>query len=242
MKISVIMPVLNEERIIEGTLTRVMQTARTAKAPEVIVVDGGSSDRTRELAGRHADRVLESPQPGRAIQMHAGAQAAKGDVLLFLHADTHLPESWDVALERAWSAHPKPGATAFRLSYDSDRLFYRILARLAHWRSRASQMVHGDQAIAVSRDDYFGVGGFPPVALMEEYYLLPKLRRRGPMVILPDRIRTSVRRYEKNRPLFNAIRNTALIGLHYCGVSADRLAMYYSAPGPRPGSKAKENV
>ena len=241
MRISVIMPVLNEELFIEQTLVRVAQSCRSLSR-EIIVVDGGSRDGTREIAAGRAAQVLESRRPGRAAQMHVGAQAAKGDVLLFLHADTRLPEAWDVALWKAWSARPQPGATAFRLSYDSDRLIYRSLARLAFWRSRFNGVPHGDQAIAVARETYFAVGGFPAVPLMEEYYLIPKLRRQGPIVILPERIRTSVRRYEKNGPLFNAIRNTALMGLHYCGVSADRLAMFYQSPGRRAAPLAEERT
>lgn len=239
MRISVIIPVLNEERFIDQTLDHVLQSSRSATC-DLIVVDGGSRDRTREVAAKRATQVIESPRPGRAAQMHAGALAAKGELLLFLHADTRLPDGWDVTLWKAWSAQPKPGATAFRLSYNSNQLFYRVLAGLAHWRSRFNGIVHGDQAIAVLRETYFAVGGFPPVPLMEEYYLLPKLRQRGRIVVLPERIQTSVRRYEKNGPFFNAVRNTTIIGLHYCGVSPERLAAFYQSPGRREVAPATE--
>lgn len=232
MKFSVIIPVLNEERLIDQSLVHVRESCQSL-SPEMIVVDGGSRDRTREIAATYADLVLQSGRPGRAAQMHVGAHAAKGEVLLFLHADTRLPEAWDVTLWKAWSARPQPGATAFRLSYDSDRLIYRSLARLAFWRSRFNGVPHGDQAIAVARETYFAVGGFPEVPLMEEYYLIPKLRRCGPIVILPKPIRTSVRRYETNGPLFNAARNVTLIFLYYMGVSPKRLAAFYGASGRR---------
>jgi len=237
MNISVILPVFNEEALIAQSIDQVRQAARLAP-PEIIVVDGGSQDRTREAATAAADQVLQA-MPGRASQMHVGALAARGDILLFLHVDTRLPDGWDVALARAWASSPRPSVTAFRLSYDHPRTFYRALATLAHWRSRLSGVVHGDQGIAVSRETYFAVGGYPPVPLMEEYYLLPKLRRKGRLVILPERISTSARRYEKNGPLFNAVRNSVLIGLHYCGVSPERLARYYSVSTTlRPPSNA----
>lgn len=226
MKISVVIPTVNERRRLEETVARLRLTAGRGEI-EVVVADGGSTDGTTEFARRVADKLVESPARGRAVQMHQGALAATGDILLFLHADTRLPGSWLGVLLDAWMGKPRPGATAYRLDFDSAKPVYRFIAALGHWRSRKTGVPHGDQAVSCRREDYFRVGGFPPVTLMEEYYLLPKLARLGPVVIMDEAIQTSVRRYERNGPLFNALRNVAIIALFKASVPPDRLKEFY---------------
>ncbi len=226
MKISIIIPVLNESGTIAAALTRLKEPGE-ADPPEIIVSDGGSVDGTPEAAQNLADKVIRVGKPGRARQMHEGALAAAGELLLFLHADTRLPGNWRKVLEEAWRGRPRPAAAAFRLRFDSDSWFYRIIARAAAWRSRMTGVPLGDQAIAVLREDYFQVGGFPPVPLMEEYFLITKLRRLGPVLILPEAAVTSSRRYEKNGRVFQVLRNAFITVLFYAGVPPRMLAKIY---------------
>lgn len=226
VKISIIIPTLDEEELLEPALTRLRLTSWRGDV-EVLVCDAGSADKTRALAERLADRVIDSPRRGRAAQMHQGALSASGDLLLFLHADTRLPNNWLEALMKAWASKPRPGATAFRLDFDSAKPVYRLIAALGDWRCRKTQVPHGDQALACLREDYLRVGGFPAVPLMEEYYLLPKLARLGPIVIMEEAVKTSVRRYARNGPLLNGLRNAAIIALFKAGVPARRLARLY---------------
>jgi len=226
MKISVIIPVRDEEENLPQAISRIRLTAPRA-GMEIIVADGGSSDRTAELARSLADEVIELAQPGRAGQMQAGAQAATGDILLFLHADTRLPWDWQSELLEAWSSADRPAATAFRLGFDSPARVYRLIAWAANLRTSLTGVPHGDQAIAVARDAFFRAGGFPPVPLMEEYLLFKKLRALGPARILPGAVSTSVRRYERNGPFRNALRNAAITLLFYLGVPPRSLARLY---------------
>ena len=226
MKISIIIPTLNEGETIAAALKRLGERS-SAESLEIIVSDGGSVDGTTEAAQNLADRVLLGRGPGRARQMHEGALAAAGELLLFLHADTRLPENWRQALEKAWCDHLRPVATAFSLSFDNDAWFYRLIARMASWRSRVTGVPLGDQAIAVLREDYFRVGGFPAVPLMEEYFLIAKLRRLGPVQVLSEAATTSSRRYEKNGRVFQALRNVCITVLFYLGVPPRALASIY---------------
>jgi hypothetical protein len=159
--------------------------------------------------------------------MHQGALAASGDILVFLHADSLLPENWKECIIGAWKSRRKPAATAFRLGFDRDGLLYSLIALLGHWRSLLTGVPLGDQALAVRREDYLSVGGFPDVSLMEEYYLLSKLKTLGPVRILPQRVKTSCRRYEQNGALFNSLRNLLLTCLFYLGVPPRLIAKAY---------------
>jgi rSAM/selenodomain-associated transferase 2 len=226
MRISVIVPVRNEEENLAQAISRIRMNA-PREATEVIVADGGSSDKTVELARSLADKVIAVGRPGRAVQMQAGAQAASGDLLLFLHADTRLPRDWREELAQAWSRPERPAATAFKLGFESPAPVYRLIAWAANLRTALTGVPHGDQAIAVARQAFLEAGGFPPVPLMEEYLLIRRLRALGLVRILPGAVSTSVRRYERNGPLRNALRNAAIILLFRLGVAPDRLARLY---------------
>lgn len=227
MKVSIVIPTLNEAARLEQAIARLRRTAGQGEI-EIVVADGGSADGTQAAAGRIADKLAETRRPGRAVQMHQGALAASGELLLFLHADTRLPERWLGSLLDAWARKPRPGATAFRLGFDSTKPVYRLIGALGHWRSRRTGVPHGDQAVACRREDYLRVGGFPPVPIMEEYFLLPKLAALGPVVIMKEVAETSTRRYERNGPLFNALRNAAIIALFRLGVPPETLRRLYS--------------
>ncbi len=225
MKISIVIPVLNEATLLRDTVSRL----RASMPPdgEVIVVDGGSRDGTAELAATLADKAIVASRSGRARQMHDGALAASGDLLLFLHADTFLPQGWSGLLFEAWLKKPLPTFTAFRLSFDKTSRVYRLIEWLSECRRRFTGVPQGDQAIAVRREHYFLVGGFPDVPLMEEYFLARQLLRRGPPRMIQTPVKTSSRRYEKNGPMLNALRNSFLVFLFYLKVPVRLLARLY---------------
>ncbi len=226
LKVSIVIPTLNERGALEQLVAHLRLTAGRGEI-EVIVADGASTDGTADIARRVANKLVDCPVRGRAVQMHQGALAATGELLLFLHADTRLPTGWLPSLLDAWSRKPRPGATAYRLGFDSPQPIYRLIESLGHWRTLMTGIPHGDQAVACRREDYLKIGGYPPVALMEEYFLLPKLQRLGPVVLLEEAVKTSVRRYESNGPIFNALRNVTLLALFKAGVSPERLSNLY---------------
>lgn len=226
MRISVIIPTRNEEAAIGQVLLNLRQTSSRERI-EIIVVDSSSSDRTVEIAQKSADKVLKSNQSQRAFQMHQGALAASGEILLFLHADTRLPDNWQDEFCEAWSEPNKPAATAFRLDFDSSKLIYRLIAAAANWRTTLTEVPQGDQAIAIDRDTYSRAGGFPLVPILEEYLLFNKLRPIGKVRMLSGTVLTSIRRYEKNGWLFNILRNTSILALFYLGVPPRFLGRFY---------------
>lgn len=184
--VSIVVPVLNEAASIGEALD-----ALRGLGAEVIVVDGGSVDGTVERVGDGADRVLRAP-PGRARQQNAGAAAASGDVLLFLHADTRLPPG---ALDAVRACGRGWGRFDVRLS--GRRRAFRVVERMISLRSRLSGIATGDQAIFVRRELFEAVGGFPEIPLMEDVALSRLLRRRGRPACLRLRVTTSSRRWER---------------------------------------------
>lgn len=219
MHLSIIIPVLRETEHL-GRLTAFLE--RTAPAAEILIVDGGGEI---PPLTRGRLRYLSAPR-GRAAQMQAGANVAGGDVLLFLHADTRLPPDWFEILSRAF-ADPATVWTAFQLSFDSERSVYRLIARLTRLRFFLNRVPHGDQAIAIRRSTFEEVGGFPPAPLMEEYLLAKKLKPIAPVKLLATSVYTDPRRYERNGPLRQALRNTGIVLLFSLGVAPERLARFY---------------
>lgn len=218
--ISVIIPTLNEaERIAE-----VIDSTRAAGDCEIIVVDGGSDDGTFDRAAS-ADKCLATPA-GRATQQNAGAVAATGDVLLFLHADCRLPAT---ALASIRSALTDDWVIAgcFRQHIDAPGWRYRLIERGNAARVRLFKWAYGDQAIFVRRSVFTEVGGFPSLKLMEDLYLMKTLKRRGRIALLGDRVETSARRWQKKGLVRQTLRNWTLITLAQLGVSPDWLARFY---------------
>lgn len=192
-RISIIVPALNEEPGIRATLAP-LQPLR-ARGHEVVVVDGGSSDGTPGLARAMADRVISSPR-GRAAQQNAGAAAAAGDVLLFLHADTLLPPDADrLVVDGLATAGRGWGRFDVRLSGRAPML--RVVERMIGVRSRLSGIATGDQAIFVRAEWFRRVGGFPSIPLMEDVALSKALKRLGPPLCLRQPVTTSSRRWEQ---------------------------------------------
>jgi hypothetical protein len=225
-ELSIVVPVLDEGARI-GMRLRELAPLVDAGRAEVIVVDGGSSDRTLEIAeGFTGVRVLRARR-GRAAQMNAGARAASGRVLLFLHADVALPADALDWVRRALDT-PATVAGAFRTWTIADDGSGRraLWLHLADLRSRYSGLPYGDQALFVRRDTFFDVGGFPELLLMEDLELARRLRKRGKIRIVPATVRVSGRRF-----LAHPLRDTLLINvfplLYRLGVPASRLAKLY---------------
>lgn len=193
--ISIIVPVLNEAATIERFLKHLGE--RTERA-ELIVVDGGSSDGTFELAQRHCDRCLRA-SPGRSVQMNAGARTASSDTLWFLHADCEVPAD---CLEQISDAlrFPQVVGGFFRIRIPNKRLVYRLTDSFAHYAGLLLRMRFGDHGFFCRRNGFEEIGGFPEVPLMEDAEFFGKLRRLGRIAIIPSRLITSPRRYERIGP------------------------------------------
>lgn len=191
--LSIIVPVLNEAAIIKEALAR-LEPLRERGA-EVIIVDGGSGDGTPELAQPLADRVAAAP-PGRARQMNEGAATARGDVLLFLHADTMLPEAADRLVAEAL-ADPRRAWGRFDVQIAGRQRALALVATMMNWRSRLSGIATGDQAIFVRRAAFAAVGGFPDIPLMEDIALSRALKRLSRPSCIGSQVTTSGRRWEQ---------------------------------------------
>ena len=165
-----IIPTLNERANIENAVARALE----AGVEEVIVVDGGSTDGTAEAAEAAGARVLRTA-PGRGIQQNAGARAARGNVLLFLHADTSLPGDFPARVAQVL-AKPDVSGGAFRFRVDGPGRGLRWIERMVEWRCRLWQTPYGDQALFTAAETFRSVGGFPDAPLLEDYELVRRLR------------------------------------------------------------------
>jgi len=213
-RLSVIIPALDEEDVVAQAVRSVRDEA------EVIVVDGGSEDRTRAVAEAEGAAVLTAPS-GRGRQLDAGARRAAGDWLVFLHADTRLETGWASALRRL-GADVVGGA--FRFAIDSPRLGYRVVEAGVALRCRLWQLPYGDQGLFVRREVYGMIGGFPPLPLMEDVVFVRRLCRAGRLAFLPVRAVTSPRRWERRGIVATTVRNWCLLGLYALGQPPERLA------------------
>ena len=220
MQVSIIVPALNEQHGIALAIER----AWGAGAHEVIVVDGGSSDQTPAIC-RQSRCCYRVSSPGRAAQQNAGAAAASGDVLLFLHADNYLAAGGVAQILRAVNEGARSGA--FRQRIEAEGRFYRWLesgnARRVQWWGLA----YGDQGIFVTRELFDRVGGFPHVKLMEDLLLMRQARRIVRPVLLPGPLYVSARRWQRHGVLRQTLRNRMLLAAWHCGVPPDRLAAFY---------------
>lgn len=223
-KISFILPVLDEAELVIEQLRRLQ--AYRQQGHELIVIDGGSTDKTAELATALAD-VVEITPPGRSRQMNHGAERATGDILLFLHIDTSLPEAADdlilAALQRKGAAW---GWFDVRLS--CSRVPFKIIGWAMNQRAGFSSVCTGDQALFVSRELFEEVGMFPVLPLMEDIAISKKLRRLARGVRIAQKAVTSSRRWEEQGLLKTVLLMWKLRLLYFLGVSPSRLvAMYY---------------
>ena len=221
LSISIIIPTRNEEKSIGSCLNRLAALS----VLEIIVVDGGSQDQTVTLARQQNVRVLVSA-PGRGTQQHVGALRAKGDIFLFLHADTRLPSDCCSQLTTILQ-QPQVAAGAFRLAIDSPETAFRIIEWGANLRSTLLQRPYGDQALFVNRQTYFAAGGFPEQPIMEDVVLVERLKKRGNIVIANSSVITSARRWQHRGLLATTLRNQLMIAGKMAVIAPDRLARWY---------------
>ncbi len=221
--ISIIVPVLNEAQGISESLAALAPLR--SRGHEVIVVDGGSSDKTPDLARRAADRVISAPC-GRASQMNAGAALARGEVLVFLHADTRLPEAAGARILQGLAASGRAWGR-FDVRIEGASVFLPVIAFFMNLRSRATGIATGDQAMFVRREAFERAGGFPPLELMEDIALSRSLKRVSRPLCLAEKAVTSGRRWERH----GVLRTVFLMGwlrlAFFFGAAPASLARFY---------------
>lgn len=218
--ISIVIPARNEannlRRLVPGLV---------ATGCEVIVVDGGSGDDSRQAVVDAGARWLDC-EPGRARQMNAGATIAQGEILLFLHADTRLPEGFQDWIGQSLD---RPGvvAGAFGLAIDGPGWGLRLVEWGVGLRSRWGQLPYGDQGLFLRRDRFEALGGFPLLPIMEDFVLVDRLRKQGKIAIVPRTVVTSARRWQALGIWRTTLINQAIVWGYWCGVKPDRLARWY---------------
>jgi rSAM/selenodomain-associated transferase 2 len=226
MTISVIIPTFNEET----TLARTLAQTSALPVDEVIVVDGGSTDRTVPMARAFLTRVprlrLVTSLQGRARQMNEGVKASRGEILLFLHADTQLPSNAREVMERALSGMKAIGGR-FNVQFESESLWAPIISTLMNWRSRWSGIATGDQAIFIRRDIFDRLGGFADLPLMEDIDFTRRMKQAGRTAALHETVTTSFRRWERQGPLRTIVSMWTLRCLYWLGVGPHRLHRWY---------------
>lgn len=221
--LSIIVPVLNEAALLPGLLEQ-LRSFRN-RGCEVIVVDGGSDDESAALAREGGVACLAAPR-GRAAQMNAGAALARGDVLLFLHADTVLPQSADRLVHDALARSGSEWGR-FDLRIDGKSRMLPVVAWAINRRSRWTGIATGDQALFVGRSLFVAIGGFPRQPLMEDVELCKRLRRRCRPACIATKVTTSGRRWDLQGAWPTMMRMWWLRLAYWFGVPAERLARYY---------------
>jgi rSAM/selenodomain-associated transferase 2 len=219
--ITVVVPTLNEAQFIVGCLDALAPLR--ARGHEVIVVDGGSDDGSVRLAQDRADRVLAAPR-GRASQLNAGARAARGEALVFLHADTRLPPDADRLVLKALAGR---GWGRFDVKIDGRGALFALVGAMMSLRSRLTGVATGDQGIFVRRSVFDALGGYPEIPLMEDIELSRRLRRGGPPACLRARVLTSARRWQAHGVLRTIVLMWRLRLAYALGADPARLAQRY---------------
>ena len=221
---SVIIPVFNEASLINQTIEHVYSTSSGFDI-EVIVVDGDVHGNTvRAITNMQV--IQMTSDRGRGRQMNKGASAAGGEILLFLHADTELPANAFESISSLLDAEEYVGG-AFDLGIQSGRLIYRVIEKLVAVRTRLTKVPYGDQAIFVKKAYFEKMRGFPEIPIMEDVAFMRRLKRAGYKIgIIPQKVQTSPRRWEREGVLFCTMRNWTLISLYLVGVKPEKLGRY----------------
>ena len=223
--ISVIIPVLNEAANINSLIGHLRSQA-PVDTVEIIVVDGDPAGGTIKAIS-HPAVIHAIAGTGRGIQMNRGAALATGDILLFLHADTHLPPDAFTRIREAGRS-TECAAGCFTLGIRSERKVFRVTERYVALRTRITRIPFGDQAIFIRRDRFERLGGNREIPIMEDIDLKRRIRSRGDGIcVIPEKVSTSARRWEQEGILFVTFRNWMLQALYCCGISPERLARFY---------------
>ncbi|MFC2954146.1 TIGR04283 family arsenosugar biosynthesis glycosyltransferase [Marinicaulis aureus] len=226
--ISIIIPTLNADARLGDCLNALVSSALDGIVKEVIVVDGGSRDATLAMADSFGTRILTAP-PGRGGQMKAGAEAARGDWLLFLHADTVLEEGW--AAEAAdFMSKRRYEAAVFTLQFDAKGLAPALVAAGAMLRTKMLKAPYGDQGLLISKGLYEEVGGYADMPLMEDVEFIRRLTKAkggGVLHVLQAKAVTSAERYERDGYFRRAFKNLTIFARYQCGASPETLAKVY---------------
>ncbi|NKB81953.1 MAG: glycosyltransferase [Nitrospirales bacterium] len=228
MTIGLVIPTFNEEQ----TLPHTLETATQLQIDEIVVVDGGSQDRTLQVAQSFFERPLLYhthtlvSTPGRATQMNMGAMVTQTDILVFLHADTQLPINARTAIEQAM-ADTRIHWGRFDVQFETDRGWAWVISRMMNFRSRWSRMATGDQAIFIRRSIFQQLGGFANIPIMEDLELSRRLKKAGEMAALRDKVTTSFRRWEQQGPLRTILLMWTLRFLYWVGLAPRALQRFY---------------
>jgi rSAM/selenodomain-associated transferase 2 len=222
---SIIVPVWNEVSTINETINHISTLSYEGDV-EVIVVDAGPHGETlRAIQSDRARKIIS--EKGRSVQMNTGVTHAGGDILLFLHADTRLPHRALQSISLTMSEKDIV-AGAFDLGIQSHRPVFRVIEHAASIRSRITRIPYGDQAIFVRREYFESMGGFKEIPLMEDVEFMRRIKRAGHRIyIIPERVKTSPRRWEKEGVLFCTLRNWTLISLYLLGIPPEKLIKFY---------------
>ncbi len=221
INLSVIIPVLNEADTIAQTLLS-LQTPGV----EIILVDGGSTDNTVEIAQNRGVKVIFSPEPGRAMQMNTGANYATADTLLFLHADTQLPPNYPQQVKETLD-QPQTVAGAFQLQINSNNWLLRLIEKGVNARSRFFQLPYGDQGIFLRKETFQTSGGFPILPIMEDFQFIKGLQKQGKIRLASASVLTSPRRWENLGVIRTTLINQMIIIGYFLGISPIKLKQWY---------------
>lgn len=229
-QISVIIPVYNEMETINDTLSHVREIAGDEEI-EIIVSDGGPGQTTLNAITQPDIVAVDSP-PGRGRQMNAGAALAQGEILLFLHADTRLPDNAFMSIRNEIEKGGVAGA--FTLSFDSDEFAFKVISFFANLRTWIERTPYGDQAQFIKTEDFRSLSGFADIPIMEDVELFKRVRMEGlPIAILKGRVTTSVRRWKSEGVLRRTLKNWWLRIRFAFGTPPEKLAKHYHPPGSK---------
>lgn len=225
VKFSIVIPALHEACTINSLVCNLL-CQKTEETFEIIVVDG---DPKRETVNaiHHKEVITTACERGRGRQMNVGAALSQGEIIIFLHADTQLPENALRAISSVMDQTHYVGG-AFDLGINSHRPLFKLIACLASFRSRFTRIPYGDQALFIRRDYFHTIGRYKEIPIMEDVELMQRIKKRGDDIfILKGKVSTSPRRWEKEGVIYGTVRNWILVSLYYLGVSPDKLMKFY---------------
>ena len=223
--LSIIIPVFNEAKIAKFYLEK-LEKLESSDNLELLIIDGGSSDRTVEICQAFPVKVLISPQKGRAAQMNLGAKQAQGKFLLFLHLDSELPSQYLIEIQQTLN-NPNIVAGAFKFQVDSTGFTFRLLEYLVNLRSRFLGLPYGDQGLFIKAETFGELGGFKNLPIMEDYELIQRLKQQGQIAIANIAILTSGRRWQKFGIMKTTLINQLIILGYHLQIPPQTLATWY---------------